>query len=148
MRHCRKVAFLPELDRTEVAGVLARKAEGDAKVMRKLADDQEIADDAVGFHAQQAIEKWLKAVIASRSEDFEYTHDLRHLIVRAKLDPREPNQPFDIRQTINLTEYAVPLRYEDLLDAEPLDRESTVSLVEEVGRWAKDEIEASAPPQG
>jgi len=136
---------LPELDPTEVAAVLTRKAEGDAKVMRKLADDEEIADDAVGFHAQQAIEKWLKAVIASRSEDFEYTHDIRHLIIRAKLEPREVNQPFDIRQAINLTEYAVPLRYEDLLDAEPLDRASTVSLVEEVGQWAQNEIAASTP---
>jgi len=144
MRRCRKAAFLPELDSREVAAVLTRKAEGDAKVMR----NQDIADDAVGFHAQQAIEKWLKAVIASRGEDFEYTHDIRHLIVRAKLESREANQPFDLRQAINLTEYAVPLRYEDLLDAEPLDRESTVSLVEEVGQWAKDEIEASAPPQG
>ena len=145
MRRCRKAAFLPELDPTEVAAVLTRKAEGDAKVMRKLADDEEIADDAVGFHAQQAIEKWLKAVIASRSEDFEYTHDIRHLIIRAKLEPREVNQPFDIRQAINLTEYAVPLRYEDLLDAEPLDRASTVSLVEEVGQWAQNEIAASTP---
>jgi HEPN domain-containing protein len=136
---------LPELDPTEVAAVLSRKAEGDAKVMRKLADDEEISDDAVGFHAQQAIEKWLKAVIASRGEDFEYTHDIRHLIIRAKLEPRETNQPFDIRQAINLTEYAVPLRYEDLLDAEPLDRPSTVSLVDEVERWAKDQMAASTP---
>jgi len=136
---------LPELDPTEVAAVLSRKAEGDAKVMRKLADDGEIPDDAVGFHAQQAIEKWLKAVIASRGEDFEYTHDIRHLIVRAKLEPGEADQPFDIRQAINLTEYAVPLRYEDLLDAEPLDRASTVSLVDEVEQWAKGEIAASTP---
>lgn len=145
MRRCRKAAFLPELDSTEIAAVLARKAEGDAKVTRKLADDEEIADDAVGFHAQQAIEKWLKAVIASRGENFEYTHDIRHLIIRAKLEPREANQPYDIRQAINLTEYAVPLRYEDLLDAEPLDRASTVSLVDEVEQWAKDEIAASMP---
>ncbi|HEY3552645.1 MAG TPA: HEPN domain-containing protein [Solirubrobacterales bacterium] len=136
---------MPELDPTEVAAILSRKAEGDAKVMRKLADDEEIADDAVGFHAQQAIEKWLKAVIASHGEDFEYTHDIRHLIVRARLKPGEANQPFDIRQAINLTEYAVPLRYEDLLDAEPLDRASTVALVEEVEQWAKSEIAASTP---
>jgi len=145
MRRCRKAAFLPELDPTEVAAILSRKAEGDAKVMRKLAGDEEIADDAVGFHAQQAIEKWLKAVIASRGEDFEYTHDIRHLIVRAKLEPGEAGQPFDIRQAINLTEYAVPLRYEDLLDTEPLDRASTVSLIDEVERWAKGEIAASTP---
>jgi HEPN domain-containing protein len=32
--------------------------------MRRLASDSEIDDEAVGFHAQQAIEKWIKAVMA------------------------------------------------------------------------------------
>jgi hypothetical protein len=35
-----------------------------------------------------------------------------------------------------LTDFAVPLRYEDLLDTEPLDRRATVALVDEVGKWA------------
>jgi HEPN domain-containing protein len=134
---------LPELEPGEVAAVLARKAAVDAKVMRKLAEDEEIADEAIGFHAQPAVEKWLKAVIASRGEDFEYTHDIRHLLGRTRLGFGEA--PFNLGQAVDLTEYAVPLRYEDLLDAEPLDRESTVSLVEEVGQWAKGEIEASTP---
>jgi len=30
----------------------------------------------VGFHAQQAVEKALKAAIASRNEDFPFTHDV------------------------------------------------------------------------
>jgi hypothetical protein len=32
--------------------------------MRRLASDPEIDDEAVGFHAQQEIEKWIKAVMA------------------------------------------------------------------------------------
>jgi hypothetical protein len=43
-------------DSRDLARVLARKAEGDAKAMRRLASDPEIDDAAVGFHAQQAIE--------------------------------------------------------------------------------------------
>lgn len=115
-----------------------RKAQGDVKAMHTLAADSEIDDESVGFHAQQAVEKWLKAVVASRGDDFEHTHDLRHLIALAGLDPAE--SPFDIQQVIGLTEYAVPLRYEDLLDAEPLNREATVALVEGVGRWAEEVI--------
>jgi hypothetical protein len=42
------------------AEILARKAKGDTKAMRKLASDPEIDDEAVGFHAQQAVEKWLR----------------------------------------------------------------------------------------
>lgn len=44
---------------------------------------------------------------------------------------------------IALTQYSAPLRYEDLLDAEPLDREATVALVGEVERRAEDAIEGA-----
>lgn len=131
----------PERDLEEVSEVLARKAHGDAKVLRLLAPNDEIGDDAVGFHAQQAIEKWLKAVIASREENFEFTHDLHRLVMLASHGSGE--LPFDVDLVLTLTQYAAPLRYEDLLDAEPLDREATVSLVEEVGRWADAELGAA-----
>jgi hypothetical protein len=36
----------------------------------------------------------------------------------------------------DLTIYAVPLRYADLLDAEPLERDRAIALVTEVGEWA------------
>lgn len=48
--------------------------------MRLLAD-AEISDEIVGFHAQQAVEKWLEAVLGSRGIEFEHTHDLRRLLV-------------------------------------------------------------------
>jgi hypothetical protein len=32
---------------------------------------------------------------------------------------------------------AAILRYDEILDAEPLDREATVALVDEVGGWAE-----------
>jgi HEPN domain-containing protein len=60
--------------------VLARKAEDDAKAMQLLTPDAEISDEIIGFHAQQAVEKWLKAVLGSRGIEFEYTHDLHRLI--------------------------------------------------------------------
>ena len=51
--------------------------------------------------------------------------------------------PLDVDRLIAFTEYAVPLRYEDLLDVEPLDRDAAVTLVEEFGRWAEDAIETA-----
>jgi len=45
----------------ELAALLARKASADATAMRELADNSDISDEIVGFHAQQAVEKWLKA---------------------------------------------------------------------------------------
>jgi hypothetical protein len=43
----------------------------------------------------------------------------------------------------DLSIYAVPLRYADLLDAEPLDREATISLVDEVREWADTQLQTS-----
>lgn len=104
-------------------------------MVRKLAPDSEVDDESIGFHAQQAVEKWLKAVVASRGEDFEYTHDLRRLVALARVDLAD-EPPFDIQGAVALTEYAVPLRYEDLLDAEPLNRPAALALLEEVEAWA------------
>jgi HEPN domain-containing protein len=129
------------LEPSEAAAILTRKAEEDATAVREFAANPDIADGIIGFHAQQAIEKWLKAVIASRGQDFEYTHDLRHLIGLAEIG--EGEVPFDLREAVDLTEYAVPLRYEDLLDAEPLSRDATVALVGEVGRWAVAQLSAA-----
>jgi HEPN domain-containing protein len=123
-----------ERDPKAEAVVLARKAEGDAKAMRLLAPNPEISDEIVGFHAQQAVEKWLKAVLGSRGIDFEYTHDLHRLIAEVKA---VGEFPFDIPEVVALTEHAVPLRYDEILDTEPLNREATVALVNEIGKWAE-----------
>jgi len=50
----------PEL---EEALLLLRKAQEDADAVKKLLPDTDIADSVVGFHAQQAAEKALKAVL-------------------------------------------------------------------------------------
>ena len=133
---------MSERDPKAEAVVLARKAEGDAKAMRALASVSDIDDEAIGFHAQQAVEKWLKAVLGSRGIGFEYTHDLRRLI--AEVTAAVGEFPFDIAEVIALTEHAVPLRYDEILDTEPLDRDATVNLVNEVGEWAKAQLSEAA----
>lgn len=129
-------------DLAEVSRTLSRKAAEDATATRKFAGDPDISDEIIGFHAQQAIEKWLKAIIAGRGEAFDHTHDLRRLL---NLIPGGLKQvPFDPDAVIALTQYAAPLRYEDLLDAEPIDRDATVSLIDDVGKW----VEARLPQAG
>ncbi len=63
----------PVNDLAEVSRTLFRKATGDAAAARDLAGNPDIPDEIVGFHAQQAVEKWLKAIIAGRGETFEHT---------------------------------------------------------------------------
>jgi len=131
----------PELEPGELAAILARKATEDAVALRELAGNPEIADSILGFHAQQAIEKGLKAVLADSGVDFEYTHDLRHLI--GLIEAAGISFPLDTPDVVTFTEFAVPLRYEDLLDAEPLDRLAAVALVNEVGAWVRRMLGAS-----
>ena len=128
----------PEFEPNQLAAILARKATEDAVALREFEGNPGIADSILGFHAQQAIEKWLKAVLASKGVDFEYTHDLRHLI--DLVEKAAVEVPFSTRTVVVLTEYAVPLRYDELLDAEPLDREATVTLVNEIGAWARETL--------
>jgi hypothetical protein len=125
---------LSRLEGRDLAKVLARKAEGDAKVARKLAPDPEIDDEAVGFHAQQAIEKWLKAAMAARGLKEARIHDLGRLL--ELLSEAGVDLPPGADWLDDLSIYAVPLLYADLLDAEALDREGTVALIDEVDKWA------------
>jgi HEPN domain-containing protein len=113
---------------------LARKAEGDDKALRLLAPNAEIDDETIGFHAQQAVEKRLKAVLAANDVRFEPKHSLARLL--ELLGGAGIEAPPGADWLDELTIYAVPMRYEQFLDAEPLDREATVRLVDEVGDWA------------
>lgn len=129
------------MSRDEEAGLaelLARKAQEDAIAVREFAGNSEIADGIIGFHAQQAIEKWLKAVMARRDIPQARIHDIGRLLQLLRDDGA--SLPDDADRLDELTIYAVPLRYDDLLDAEPLDREDTVRLVEEIEAWARPEL--------
>ena len=61
-------------------------------------------------------------------------HDIGRLIQLLEADGAELPPIKD--QLDELTIYAVPLRYDELLDAEPLDREAVVRLVKSIGDWA------------
>jgi len=102
--------------------------------MRLLVPNPEISDEIVGFHAQQAIEKWLKAVMALRGLEEARIHDLGRLL--EILGQTGVDLPPAADRLDDLSIYAVPLRYADLLDAESLDREATVKLMDAVGKWA------------
>lgn len=69
------------MDRSrDYARGLLRKAHEDAWMMSKLMESGEAPDWGLGFHAQQAAEKAIKAVVASRNREFPYTHDLKTLL--------------------------------------------------------------------
>lgn len=132
---------LPEF---EEARLLLRKAREDADAVAKLTPDASTADAIVGFHAQQAVEKALKAVLAAFGEDFPWTHDLRYLIER--LDDVERPPPSSLHEVRVLAPWAVEFRYGETID-DPLDREQAGELVTEAIGWAEAQIKKESSGQ-
>jgi HEPN domain-containing protein len=60
------------------------------------------------FHAQQAAEKFLKALLAHRRIAFNRTHDIENLVNRL---PEELGNSLRLHDILDLTEYAVDTRY-------------------------------------
>jgi hypothetical protein len=58
------------------AQLLMEKAAGDEKILFRLIDEDDIPDDGLGFHAQQAVEKMIKAVLAHNEVSYERTHNI------------------------------------------------------------------------
>jgi len=50
----------------DLAASLLMKARDDLRALRVLAQHAEVSDEVVGFHAQQAVEKAVKAVLTAR----------------------------------------------------------------------------------
>lgn len=132
----------PEPDLSETSRILLKKAEEDATAVREFAGNPEIGDSIIGFHAQQAVEKWLKAVTAASGVRHSTIHDIDRLIEIVEATGIEV--PLDRDRLAVLTQYAVPFRYDELLDAESLEREVLVALVDEVAAWVADQTGSGA----
>lgn len=73
--------------------------------------------------------------MASRGMPEARIHDIGRLLQLLEKDGIEV--PGNFIQFDELTIYAVPMRYDELLDAEPLDRLATVKLIDEITDWAE-----------
>lgn len=121
----------PTPEQLEYAELLLERAKSDLGACRVLMADEDMLDDVVGFHAQQAIEKALKVGLVLTDTDFPRSHDLRELAdiaVDAGIDV-----PRSIREARWLTPWAAQLRYEML---EPLDRNAAYSIATDAVEWA------------
>ncbi len=100
-------------------------------LLRKASEDIVAGEDvaaaghvvgAICFHAQQAAEKSLKALLALEDVMYPYTHDLGQLL--RLVEPVFGAVGADREEIIALSEYAVEVRYEDRvgLDADEARR--------------------------
>ena len=112
-------------------------ADRDINTMRLLAPITESDDEAIGFHAQQAVEKCLKAILALHQISFRKTHDLGELI--DLLGDSGKSVPPNADELDFLNPFAVTFRY-DLMDLEAFDRHSAQTLIEHVRSWDREQI--------
>jgi HEPN domain-containing protein len=104
-----------------------------------LAGHDDVADRAVGFHAQQAVEKALKVAIVLAEIELPRSHDLEMLAEQAAVRASLPNELAGVDW---LTPWAVALRYDEPTTA--LDRAAAVAAAESACRWARALLDESA----
>lgn len=122
----------------ERARAFLERADADLAAVRALASLDEVPDEIVGFHGQQAAEKLLKAALAAHGIDFPRTHSIRFLL--DLLDDRGLAPPSDLHGVVELYPFGVQFRYEAPLDEEPLDRAAMRELLERLRTWAAAQV--------
>jgi hypothetical protein len=101
----------------DLARLLMEKAVGDEKILLRLIDEDDIPDDGLGFHAQQAVEKRIKAVLAQNEVAYERTHNIAYLL--KLLDDAGITKPAGAEDLPNLSPWAAELRYGRTPEATP-----------------------------
>ncbi len=131
---------MPKRDGRDLARVIATNAERDAVAVEKLAPDPELADEVVGLHAQQAAEKYLKAVLAFRGITYRRVHSITYLL--GLLEDHDVPGPPRAAELEAFTPWAPQARYDLDTEGATLDRGAAVELVRGVREWATAELAA------
>ena len=109
------------------ARAVLRMAHKDFKALQGMMSREVFDEEIFGFHAQQTIEKSLKAWLALLGKVYPLTHDISALLDSLRDSGEEVDQYWDL---VEYNVYAVRFRYESLEPHdEPLDREAAVKSI-------------------
>ncbi len=100
--------------------------------------------DAACFHAQQAVEKYLKGFLDFHGVDFPYKHDLVELAGLCETVVRLPELADE--DLAGLTAYAVQLRYDMGFAPPRAEVEAALAAVDRIRAMIVAELPASARP--
>lgn len=123
-----------------IAHMLLDAARKDEAACKLLAASADMADSIIGFHAQQAAEKAIKAVLSSKGVEFRRTHDLIALLdlLQDNALPAPPHSDW----LDELNPYAVEARY-GTIEPDGLDRQHVLAVVAAVLNWAQPQVTAN-----
>jgi HEPN domain-containing protein len=116
-----------------------RRARADLALAR-LTEDERIAPELLAFHAQQAAEKALKALLVQRQIEFPHTHAIGPLLNLCQAAGFEGVE--SLAGVASLTRYAVATRYPG--EEEPVSRQEAREAAELAARalaWVERQIE-------
>ena len=115
----------------EFARLMLVKAHADLSAARLLASDTGQDDGVIGFHAQQACEKAIKAVLALREVEIPRTHNLGFLLDLL-------GDAGGLAEVVWLNPWAVTMRYDE--QESPLDRHAALAAADSAVSWASKQV--------
>jgi len=105
------------------------KADEDSLVVHQLFEADSIARGTIGFHCQQAAEKYLKAFLIFHGIEPERTHNLEFLLARCS----DIDTIFSAIDLLNLTDYGVEARYPgDFLEPTVGEIKELIQVVDQI----------------
>jgi HEPN domain-containing protein/predicted nucleotidyltransferase len=109
-------------------------ARSDLASARILRADPDVLPEQAGFHAQQAVEKAVKAALLARNVEFPYTHDLEDLV--NEVTSRGMAVPIEAPEAEALTRFAVEMRYPNPEEITDADIDDAIRIADAVLAWA------------
>lgn len=134
----------PEQVKRELVSAWIAKAEEDLGVAEHLVRENTPYRATAAFHAQQAVEKLLKAILVKHQSEFPKTHDLGELVERVvRVNPSlaEP-----LRRASALNPYSVQARYPS--DAPEVTEEEANDALALARRVRNAVMTSLSPPTG
>jgi HEPN domain-containing protein len=116
------------------------KAESDLKIGKDEIQMKDPATDAICFHMQQAVEKYLKAFLVFNNKEIRKTHDIAELIEICKEIDHDFEYLYEIKAD-KLTLYAVEFRYPGLVLFPSLEEtKETIEIAEKVKAFVLEKL--------
>jgi HEPN domain-containing protein len=123
----------------DYALMLLQLADRDSRAFLALKNDVEwnVDPHTICFHAQQSVEKALKAVLASKNMEVGRTHDLNKLFY--EIEKLSIKIPVCLEELSKLNPYAVTVRYDDL-EVDTITVKEAENILTIIFKWAEDVI--------
>ena len=126
----------------EQALLLLRKAAQDEALLDAVLTSDQVSDEVIGFHCQQAAEKILKALLSDLGVRFRKTHEIGALM--AFLAQAGHALPEQFENLDVLTPFGAIYRYEDYDAAVSLNRDTARGSVRELRTFVETKLRERA----